>query len=117
MPFRPKPLPHLPFRNILYFHTALNNREKQTAFVDANHPASPVLPQPPKLLDQVRHCIRDKHYSLRTEEAYVYWIRWYIRFPYRRDEVSPHIEGQLWSIIWVPRLTGNGRLPSVNMVR
>lgn len=36
--------------------------------------------KPPKLLDQVRRCIRDKHYSLRTEEAYVYWIRWYIRF-------------------------------------
>jgi integron integrase len=34
----------------------------------------------PKLLDQVKRCIRDKHYSLRTEEAYVYWIRWYIRF-------------------------------------
>jgi integron integrase len=36
--------------------------------------------KPPKLLDQVKRCIRDKHYSLRTEEAYVYWIRWYIRF-------------------------------------
>lgn len=48
--------------------------------MDANHPASSVPPQPPKLLDQVRRCIRDKHYSLRTEEAYVYWIRWYIRF-------------------------------------
>jgi hypothetical protein len=34
----------------------------------------------PKLLDQVRRCIRNKHYSLRTEEAYVDWIRWYIRF-------------------------------------
>ena len=36
--------------------------------------------QPPKLLDQLRRCIRDKHYSLRTEFAYVYWARWYIRF-------------------------------------
>ena len=42
--------------------------------------ASPPISKPPKLLDQVRRCIRDKHYSLRTEEAYVYWIRWYIRF-------------------------------------
>jgi integron integrase len=32
------------------------------------------------LLSRVKNCIRDKHYSLRTEEAYVYWIRWYIRF-------------------------------------
>jgi integron integrase len=36
--------------------------------------------QPPKLLDQLRRCIRDKHYSLRTERVYVYWSRWYIRF-------------------------------------
>jgi site-specific recombinase XerD len=36
--------------------------------------------RPPKLLDQLRRCIRDKHYSLRTEKAYVYWARWYIRF-------------------------------------
>lgn len=36
--------------------------------------------QPPKLLDQLRRCIRDNHYSPRTERAYVYWARWYIRF-------------------------------------
>lgn len=36
--------------------------------------------QQPKLLDQLRRCIRDKHYSLRTERVYVYWARWYIRF-------------------------------------
>jgi integrase len=36
--------------------------------------------QPPKLLDQLRRCIRDNHYSVRTERAYVYWARWYIRF-------------------------------------
>ena len=29
----------------------------------------------PKLLDQVRHFIRIKHYSLRTEESYVNWIK------------------------------------------
>jgi integron integrase len=34
----------------------------------------------PKLLDQLKRCIRDKYYSLRTEEAYVYWARWFIRF-------------------------------------
>jgi hypothetical protein len=27
----------------------------------------------PKLLDQVRNAIRVKHYSIRTEEAYVDW--------------------------------------------
>ena len=34
----------------------------------------------PKLLAQLKRCIRDKYYSLRTEEAYVYWARWFIRF-------------------------------------
>jgi integron integrase len=33
-----------------------------------------------KLLDQVRLAIRLKHYSLRTEEAYVFWIKKYIHF-------------------------------------
>jgi integrase len=41
---------------------------------------NPASAQPPKLLDQLRRCLRDKHYSLRTERVYVYWARWYIRF-------------------------------------
>lgn len=52
----------------------------QTASTEAARPVSPVPAQPSKLLDQARRCIRDKHHSLRTEEAYVYWIRWYIWF-------------------------------------
>lgn len=34
----------------------------------------------PKLLDQVRVVLRKRHYSHRTEEAYVGWIRQYIRY-------------------------------------
>ncbi|MBL8448714.1 MAG: integron integrase [Dechloromonas sp.] len=34
----------------------------------------------PKLLDQVRRAIRIRHYSIRTEEAYVYWVRGFVRF-------------------------------------
>src|SRR2546426_663662 len=34
----------------------------------------------PKLLDQLRQAIRVRHYSRRTEEAYVWWVRRYIRF-------------------------------------
>jgi site-specific recombinase XerD len=33
-----------------------------------------------KLLDQVRHVARVKHFSYRTEQCYVYWITRYIRF-------------------------------------
>ncbi|MEB3210007.1 MAG: phage integrase N-terminal SAM-like domain-containing protein [Leptolyngbyaceae bacterium] len=34
--------------------------------------------RPKKLLDQVRDAIRLKHYSYRTEQTYVGWIRRYI---------------------------------------
>jgi hypothetical protein len=37
-------------------------------------------PAKPKLLDRVREAIRLRHYSLRTEQAYVQWIRRYIFF-------------------------------------
>jgi integrase-like protein len=40
--------------------------------------------QPPKLLDRVRIAIRTRHYSLRTEEAYVGWIRRFIFFHGKR---------------------------------
>ncbi len=32
----------------------------------------------PKLLDQVRNTLRTKHYSRKTEQAYVHWIKRYI---------------------------------------
>jgi integron integrase len=42
-------------------------------------PAQPP-PVTPKLLDRVRQAIRVRHYSPRTEQAYVHWIRCYIFF-------------------------------------
>jgi len=36
--------------------------------------------RPPRLLDRVRAAIRLRHYSIRTEQAYVAWIKRYIRF-------------------------------------
>src|SRR6266566_8130314 len=38
----------------------------------------------PKLLDQIRQLMRLRHYSLRTEDAYVGWIRRYILFHGKR---------------------------------
>ena len=47
-------------------------------------PTSSTPPSPPtggrRLLDQLRDRIRVKHYSLRTEQAYVDWSRRFIRF-------------------------------------
>jgi integron integrase len=44
----------------------------------------PSTPAKPKLLDQVREAIRTRHYSYRTEEAYVGWIRRFILFHGKR---------------------------------
>jgi site-specific recombinase XerD len=38
----------------------------------------------PKLLDQVRHVIRTRHYSYMTEKAYVGWIKRFIFFHNKR---------------------------------
>ena len=42
------------------------------------------LPHPPlraiRLLDQMRERLRYMHYSLRTEQTYLFWVRWFIRF-------------------------------------
>lgn len=37
-------------------------------------------PSAPRLLAQVRERVRYLHYSLRTEKAYVYWIRMFVRW-------------------------------------
>jgi len=39
---------------------------------------------PPKLLDQLRDAIRLRHYSIRTEETYVQWVRRFIFFHGKR---------------------------------
>jgi integron integrase len=46
-------------------------------------PASPTALKP-KLLDQVREAIRTRHYSPKTEKAYVHWIKRFIFFHNKR---------------------------------
>jgi integron integrase len=53
---------------------------------------------PPKLLDQVRQILRTKHYSYRTEQTYIDWIKRFILFHHKRhprdmgsDEVQAYI--------------------------
>ena len=50
----------------------------------ASSPANPASSRAPRLLEKVRECIRARHYSLRTEDAYVDWIRRYVRYHGRR---------------------------------
>ena len=42
------------------------------------------VPEPPRLLDRVRDKIRLRHYSLRTEQAYLDWIKRFILFHGKR---------------------------------
>lgn len=51
-----------------------------------------------KLLDRMRRVLRTGHYSYRTEEAYVHWVRRFIRFHGRRhpDQLGKsHVEAFL----------------------
>jgi integron integrase len=45
-------------------------------------------PRPPRLLDRVRAACRLRHYSLRTEEAYVAWIKRFILFHNKRHPLE-----------------------------
>jgi integron integrase len=47
-------------------------------------PSTAAVASSPRLLDRVRWHLRVKHYSIRTEEAYVDWIRRYILFHRKR---------------------------------
>jgi integron integrase len=53
-------------------------------------PLEPPTTSNPKLLDRVRWHLRVKHYSIRTEQAYLDWIRRYILFHSKRhpDEMG-----------------------------
>lgn len=60
-----------------------------------------VTPPPPKLLDQLRERIRLKHYSIRTEQSYVQWVRRYIIFHGKRHPAEmgkPELEAFLTSL-------------------
>jgi integron integrase len=59
----------------------------------------------PKLLEEVRDLIRTRHYSYRTEEAYLYWIRQYILFHGKRHpaEMGPAEVSQFLTHLAVKR--------------
>jgi len=54
-----------------------------------------------KLLDQVRDVVRKKHYSIRTEQAYVQWIRRFILFHNKRH---PKDMGEIEISQYIPYL-------------
>ena len=63
--------------------------------------------QPVKLLDRVRHKIRLKHYSIRTEKAYISWIKRYIYFHNKRH---PEDMGRTEIEAFLTDLAVNGKI-------
>ena len=59
----------------------------------------------PKLLDRVRDAIRTLHYSIRTEEAYLLWIKKFILFHGKRhpDEMAEGEVGAFLTYLAVER--------------
>ena len=50
----------------------------------SGNPGAPAATPKPKLLQQVRDAIRRKHFSPRTEESYVHWIKRFVFFSAKR---------------------------------
>jgi integrase len=63
--------------------------------------------KPVGLLDQVRAVVRIKHYSLRTEQTYVHWIRRFIRF---HDYRHPRELGEKEVTLFLSRLAVRDRV-------
>jgi integron integrase len=61
----------------------------------------------PRLLEQVRRRLRAKHYSLRTEQAYVYWIR---RFIIANGKRHPRLMGAPEVEAFLSHLANEGKV-------
>ena len=68
----------LPSSRIVSYPTSAESSGRAVARRVAE--ADPTGPSKPRLLDRVRAAIRARHYSRRTEKAYVAWIRRCILF-------------------------------------
>ena len=73
--------------------------------------------RPPRLMGEVRDRLRLKYYSLRTEKAYLYWIRRYIRASgadYPRSLNRLHVE-QFLTHLAVQELLGHKDVTTTQM--
>ncbi len=80
------PLPGLPKTFMLYENTVFSMHSpsltvpRHLSLAAPPGAGRPSGAPPGKLLDRLRERVRYLHYSLRTEEAYVHWVRAFIRF-------------------------------------
>jgi Phage integrase, N-terminal SAM-like domain len=77
-------------------HTCIWGRKILKTVTDIAAPdQAPAASPPLRLLDQVRARIRVLHYSIRTEQTYLNWIKRYIRFfdkRHPRAHSAVHVE-------------------------
>ncbi|MBN9517081.1 phage integrase N-terminal SAM-like domain-containing protein [bacterium] len=53
----------------------------------------------PKLLDRVRAALRGRHYAIRTEDAYADWVKRYILFHNKRQQVLDLVGGRVAEVL------------------
>jgi len=73
----------------------------------------------PRLLEQVREVARRKHYSLRTEHAYVHWIRRFVLFHNKRhprDMAEAEVEAFLTHLAVHGRVTSSTQNQALNAI-
>ena len=73
----------------------------------------------PRLLDQVRQAIRTRHYSPRTEETYVHWIKRFIFFHNKRhpaEMAEPEIARFLSSLATERHVSASTQNQALNAV-
>jgi len=84
------------------------NRYNRVNVLEAPRPANQLPRGAPRLLDQTRERIRYKHYSFRTEKAYLFWIRRFIRFNamrHPRELGAPEVELYLTHLATVAKVS------------
>lgn len=77
-----------------------------------------VVPRP-RLLDEVRRVLRLHHYSLKTEKAYVFWIREYVRHSgnqHPRELTAADVERFLSSLATERRVTASTQNQALSAV-
>src|SRR3954447_3712566 len=75
------------------------------------------MSQEPKLLDRLRTPIRSRHYSLRTEEAYLRWAKRFILFHNKRHPSSmggEEVNAFLSSLALVDRVSASTQNQALN---
>ena len=92
-----------------------NPKESLNDALDRRHQAAGSGGQP-RLLDQVRNVIRCKHYSIRTEQSYIDWIRRYIYFHGKRHPAEldeAHISAFLTDLAVRGKVAEEGGRPTI----